>query len=72
MRKLLRKLEQKTSLQADEFDQLLAYIDQLRQSTPESYTLFCQQYGGILYEQYATYLPRFPAGLDQLIEFISL
>ena len=70
MRKLLRKLEQKTSLQADEFDQLLVYIDQLRQSTPESYTLFCQQYGGILYEQYATYLPRFPAGLDQLIEFV--
>ena len=70
MRKLLRKLEHKTSLQADELDQLLDYIDQLRQSAPESYTLFCQQYGGVLYEQYAIYLPRFPAGLDQLIEFM--
>lgn len=70
MRKILRKLEHSRLLQVEEFDQLMDYIDQLRQNTPESYALFCQQYGGVLYEQYFTYLPRFPAGMDELTEFI--
>jgi hypothetical protein len=70
MRKILRKLEHSQPLQTEEFNQLMDYIDQLRQNMPESYARFCQQYGGVLYEQYSTYLPRFPAGMDQLIEFI--
>lgn len=70
MRKLLRKLEYNHSLSAEEYDQLMDYIDWMRQKAPESYLLFCQQYGGILYKQYSTYLPRFPAGMDQLIEYL--
>lgn len=70
MRKLLRKLEHNRSLSAAEYNQVMDYIDQLQQTAPESYFLFCQQYGGILYKQYSTYLPRFPAGMDQLIEFL--
>lgn len=70
MRKLLRKLEHNRSLSEEEYNQIMDYVDQLRQNTPESYLLFCQQYGGILYEQYSTYLPRFPAGMDQLIEYL--
>jgi hypothetical protein len=70
MRKILRKLEQNIPLQDQEYEQLMDYIDQLRQSAPESYALFCQQYGVILYEHYSTYLPRFPAGMDELIEYL--
>jgi len=70
MRKLLRKLEYNHSLSEEEYEQVMDYIDWLRQNTPESYLLFCQQYGGILYQQYSTYLPPYPAGMDQLIEYL--
>lgn len=70
MRKILRKLDQNLPLLEDEYEQLLLYIDKLRESSPESYLFFCQRYDRQLYEQYSTYLPRFPAGQDQLIEYI--
>ena len=47
--KILRKLEQNIPLQDQEYEQLMDYIDQLRQSAPQSYALFCQQYGVILW-----------------------
>ncbi len=70
MRKILRKLEYNHPLSTEEYDQLMDYVDWLRQKAPESYFLFCQQYGGILYKQYSLYLPPFPAGIDQLIEYL--
>lgn len=71
MRKMLRKLDLQQPLYDEEYALILNYIEDLRQSSPESYALFRQSYGSILFEDYAIYLPRFPAGMAELTEFLS-
>lgn len=70
MRVLLRKLEQNQPLKESEYEQLLAYIDHIQSSSPETYALFCMQYRQIILKDYSHYLPLFPAGRDELSEFL--
>lgn len=70
MRVLLRKLEQNQPLKESEYEQLLAYIEQIQSSSPETYALFCRQYRQALLKDHSHYLPLFPAGRDELSEFL--
>lgn len=71
MRGILRKLDQGQKLNEEEYQALMAYIDELRDKSPESYELFYERYARLLYKDYSTYLPRFIQGIDQLVNFLT-
>ncbi|MDD2586099.1 MAG: hypothetical protein PHT79_08675 [Syntrophomonadaceae bacterium] len=70
MRRILKKLDHHQELNTEEYGQLMEYAAQLRVNSPESYELFYNKYALILYQEFATYLPRFTSGIDDLINFL--
>ena len=70
MRNIFRKLDKGVELDAIEYDKLLSYIDRLMMASPESYTVFYDQYASLLYRDYCTYIPRFRSGFDDLLNYL--
>ncbi|MDD3852153.1 MAG: hypothetical protein PHD40_00685 [Syntrophomonadaceae bacterium] len=71
MRRIFKKIKQGQYINDEEYRQLMNYIEQLGNDSFASYTVFHQQYAGILYTAYAIYLPPFPVGLDELYEYLT-
>lgn len=70
MRAIFRKLDRRQTLNIAEYQQLMEYIDQMGQKSAQSYSLFYQQYAGILADSYDTMLPRFWYGLDDVLNHL--
>ena len=70
MRSILRKLNQGVELGAEEYQQLMDYVNHLMLNSPESYAVFYEQYAFQLYRDYYTLLPRFQHGWDDLINYL--
>lgn len=70
MRSILRKLNQGEELNAAEYQQLLSYADRLLLDSPESYSIFYEQYASLLYRDYNTFIPRFRQGFDELLNYL--
>lgn len=70
MRAIFRKLDRRQALNADEYKQLMEYIELLGQKSAPSYSLFYQQYAAILKDSYNIVLPRFWYGLDDVLNYL--
>lgn len=70
MRAIFAKLTRSQPLTDDEYARLIEYAGTLRTESPESYTLFYERYAALLKSHYATYLPRFACGIDDLVNFL--
>lgn len=70
MRGIFIKLQRRQELTADEYRKLMEYADALRLESPDSYALFYDRYASILHREYATFLPRFNYGIDDLIDYL--
>lgn len=72
MRSILKKLNQGEELDAAEYQQLLGYADNLMLNSPESYSIFYEQYASLLYRDYCTCIPRFQQGFDDLLNYLLM
>lgn len=70
MRSVLRKLNQSVELGAEEYQQLMDYVNHLMLNSQESYAVFYEQYAFQLYRDYYTIIPRFQHGWDDLINYL--
>ncbi len=70
MRAIFRKLDRKQTLTDGEYHQLMEYIEQMGRKSAQSYSLFYQQYAGVLEDRYDTVLPRFWYGLDDVLNYL--
>ncbi|KUG03055.1 hypothetical protein ASZ90_019598 [hydrocarbon metagenome] len=70
MRSILRKLDKRQILSELEYKQLLHYIDNLFDSSLESYDLFYARYASILWQDYSVYIPHFKYDIDDLINHL--
>ncbi|MEN6389852.1 MAG: hypothetical protein ABFD04_05500 [Syntrophomonas sp.] len=70
MRAIFRKLDRRLALTDGEYQQLMDYIEQMGRKSAPSYSLFYQQYAGILEDRYNTVLPRFWYGLDDVLNYL--
>lgn len=70
MRAIFRKLDRRQALNDDEYQQLTEYIEQMGRKSAPSYSLFYQQYGGVLEDCYHIILPRFWYGLDDVLNYL--
>jgi hypothetical protein len=70
MRIVFRKLYRQQALNEDEYSNLMYYIDGLRITSPESYTLFYERFAIILFREYHIYIPRFAYGMDDVYDYL--
>lgn len=70
MRAIFRKLDRRQSLNDEEYQQLMEYIEQIGQKSSQSYSVFYQQYADILEGHYNTVLPRFWYGIDDVLNYL--
>lgn len=71
MRPILRKVINHIPLDATEYQQLLEYVERLREQGEESYHVFRANYGASLARDYALYLSRFSAGRAEMIQYLA-
>jgi len=71
LRAILKKVKQQTELSPSEWERLLVYIENLGQTSGESYGLFRMEYGFFLSGHYQFFLPEFYYGADHLADFIG-
>lgn len=70
MRAILRKLYRHQELTGEEYDRLMQYAQDLRQSFQPSYELFYQRFATILYQDYHISLPCFYYGIDDVFDYL--
>ncbi|WP_156202799.1 hypothetical protein [Candidatus Syntrophocurvum alkaliphilum] len=70
MRSLLRKINKHVQLSSLEYSQLMNYIKDLKENSPESYRVFYFKYSKILNDYYNIYLTEFTCGFDDLINHL--
>ncbi len=70
MRSIFRKLDRGQNLDPLQYEQLMKYLEDIGRRSPQSYLHFYNQYAAILEQEYATSLPRFWYGLDDLLNFL--
>lgn len=70
MRGVLKKIERRRDLSDDEYAELLQYIENLPESSPEAYALFYDQYAAILLKDYNTFISRFAWGRDDFFDYL--
>lgn len=70
MRSILRKLYRHQELTGEEYDLLMQYAQDLRQSCQPAYELFYDRFSAILYQDHHVSLPYFRYGIDDVIDYL--
>ncbi len=70
MRSILRKISNEAALSTSEHNRLLQYLADLRQRSPESYTIFYNKYANLLYLNYHTLIPKYAWDMDELVNYL--
>lgn len=71
MRGVLKKIERGHDLGEAEYEELLGFIQNLQNTSPEAYTVFYDQYASALFKDYDTFIPRFACGRDDFFNYIG-
>ncbi len=70
MRAILRKLYRHQELTGEEYDRLMQYAQDLRQTYQPAYEQFYGRFAAILYQDYHVSLPYFNCGLDDVLDYL--